>query len=830
MHGSISVRVSLVMLAVFAACGGTPEPSSRDERSPGVPWLPTGKTLDPAGTSVDVGSLPLALTLSPDGRYALLLLNGWREQGIQVVDRASGSVVQTALQQAAFLGVAFSPDGRTLYASGGNQDVVYRYAWSEGRVSLVDSLVLALKADQRRSGERYPGGLAVSPDGGRLYVAENLGDAMATVDLTSGEVIGRFSTERYPYGVAVAPDGTVYVSAWGGHTVSVFRPNEGGSVDEVGRWPAGRHPSAMILNREGSRLFVASGSTDRVTVLDARTGEAVAELEDPPPAGPAEGSTPNALALSRDGTRLFVAEADNNAVAVFELSPETGGYAPAQGAPSRDRLAGRVPVGWYPTALAVANDTVLVANGKGRGTAPNPEFPQPLTPRAPRDPNYTQGQLSGTLTTLAPLETRDLALARHSATVERVNLWDRPGSPGSDYPPFEHVVYVIKENRTYDQVFGDIPTGDGDSTLVFFPRPVSPNHHALAERFGLFDRFFVNAEASPDGHNWSMAAYTTDYLQKTVPSNYSQRGRTYDWEGRNRGAVPAWEGDEDVNEPAMGYLWDLAERGGITFRNYGEFVVPEYVNPDDPMPAGYRGNKPFLEANTNPAFPGYNLRISDQVRADVFIAELQEFVAAGEMPALSIVRLPNDHTAGSTPGAPTPRAYMADNDLALGRVVEALSQTPFWEKTVIFVIEDDSQNGPDHVDSHRSVLLVISPYNRPGVIHRWTNTTDVVATMTEILELGSLSQFDYYGKPLRDIWAADPDVRPYTALTPEVSLSERNPENTPGAQASMDLDLDFEDSGQDDLFNRILWAAVKGEETPYPGTHRMSSLEWKRSR
>jgi len=415
-----------------------------------------------------------------------------------------------------------------------------------------------------------------------------------------------------------------------------------------------------------------------------------------------------------------------------------------------------------------------------------------------------------------------------TARVARANGWEGRTVRPSAYPPIRHVIYVIKENRTYDQVLGDIASGDGDTALVFFPRAVSPNHHALAERFGLFDRFFVNAEASPDGHNWSMAAYTTDYLQKTVPSNYSNRGRTYDWEGTNRGRIPSEEDEDDASEPAMGYLWDLAEDAGISFRNYGEFVVPEYVDPSSRMPTGYKGNKPFLAANTNPEYPGYNLDIPDQRRADVWIAELQEFVAAGEMPRFQILRLPNDHTAGGRAGAPTPRAYMADNDLAFGRIVEALSRTPFWESTAVFVLEDDAQNGPDHVDSHRSVLLVISPWSQRGVHHRWTNTTDALATMTELLGLGSLSQFDFYGRPLRGIWADAPDPSPYTALVPETPLDERNPEGGEDAEASEQLDLRFEDSGQDDFFNEILWRMIKGPDVPYPGPSRMSALEWKR--
>jgi hypothetical protein len=288
--------------------------------------------------------------------------------------------------------------------------------------------------------------------------------------------------------------------------------------------------------------------------------------------------------------------------------------------------------------------------------------------------------------------------------------------------------------------------------------------------------------------------------------------------------------DDDVAEPASGYLWDQAQRAGLSFRNYGEFVIPDDVKPGDPMPSGYKGVKPFLAANTSREYPAYNLNILDQRRADVFIGELQRFVAAGNLPRLTIVRLPNDHTAGARASAPTPHAYMADNDFALGRMIEALSNTPFWKEMAIFVLEDDAQNGPDHVDSHRAPMLVISPYARGGVHHRFTNTTDVIATMEEILGLSAMSQFDYYGRPLRDIWNETPDLRPYKALPPGVPLDQKNPETGLNARESARLALDFEDMADEDAFNRILWRSIKGDSVPYPGIARMSSLEWKRSR
>jgi phosphoesterase family protein len=674
----------------------------------------------------------------------------------------------------------------------------------------------------RDHGTRYPAGLAMSRDGRWLYVAENLADSLAIVDLAVGRVVQRLATERYPYDVVVAPDGRAYVSAWGGQTISIFAPGGGAGLRGDGRMNGGRHPSALLLNRDGSRLFVASGSTDRVHVIDTKRRAIIARLLDPPPEGPGEGSTPNALALSQDGTRLYVAEADANAVAVFDLAAATSNVPSARG---DDRLAGRIPTSWYPTAIAASGDTLFVVNGKGRGTGgPNPLGPDPLhgrTRQGGRGSQYTYAMIHGTLLVTNTANARAEELKQLTSRVMRANGWDVARTrAASAYPPFKHVIYIIKENRTYDQVLGDLRQGDGDTSLLFFPRPVSPNHHALAERFGLFDRFFVNAEVSADGHSWSMQAYATDYLQKTVQANYSNRGRSYDYEGTNRDELP----DDDVSEPASGYLWNLAEQKKISFRNYGNWVIED----TSVKPTAYRGSKPFLVANTNERYPTYDLSIRDQYRADIWLEDLKTFAQRGEMPVLQAVWLPNDHTWGATAGKPTPRAYMADNDLALGRIIDALSRTSFWRSTVVFVLEDDAQNGPDHVDSHRSPLLVVSAYNRPGVIHRFANTTDVLRTIEEILGLSSMSHFDHYGRPLRDIWARQPDLRPYVALVPAVSLEEKNPANTPEARESDLLDLDGADEADEDRFNRVLWATIKGRNVPYPGARRVTALELKR--
>src|SRR5215813_1004625 len=761
--------------------------------------LPTGVCLDPVGRSFAVGNMPLAMVLSPEGDRIVISLSGWRQQGLQVVERDTGAVVQTISQPSAFLGLAFSRDGRTLYASGGNEDVIYRYAWRDKQASLVGAIVLAQK-EPKKDGARFPAGMALSRDGRKLFVAENLADSLAVIDLASDHVVQRFQTEAYPYDVVVAPDGGVYVSAWGGNTVSSFVPDADGSLKERGRLTVGRHPSALLLNRSGSRLFVVSGSTNSIAVVDTKKARILTRLLDPPPAGPNQGSTPNALALSDDGSRLYVAEADNNAVAVFRLSSEA-----ARGGA---RLLGRIPVQWYPTALLMTPDALFVLNGKGQGAKPNPEFPTPDKKLPDDSADYTLGQLNGTITAL-PAKLKSIELMRFTKRVARANNWDRAKKNEARYPPFKHVIYIIKENRTYDQVLSDLPQGDGDSSLLFFPRAVSPNHHALAERFGLFDRFFVNAEVSSQGHVWSAAAYVTDYGEKTIPSVYSSRRNQ-----NERG---------DVDEPASGYLWNAAIRKKLTLRNYGEFGEKLPIK-SETEPVRYHALKAALDPYTSPEYPAFDMKIPDQVRADVWLKEFQQFVSQGNLPALEILHLPGDHTSGGRPGAPTPKAHMADNDLALGRIVEAVSNSPYWKDTVFFVLEDDAQDGPDHVDSHRSVLLVISAYNRGGVIHRFVNTTDALATIEEILGLDKLSQFDYYGHPLREIFADTPDLTPYAALKSEHPITELNPPKSSTATASLKLDLDHVDAADEDAFNRVLWTMLKGSQ-PYPGTKRMSTLD-----
>ena len=715
-------------------------------------------SLDATGRAIAVGNLPLSMVVAPDGRHAIVLLSGWRTQGIQVVDLESGSVVQSIEKPSTFIGLAFSPDGKSVYASGGNDDAIYAYAWRDGQ--LVDERVISIKS---KTGLRYPAGIAVSRDGKLLYVAENVGDSIAVIDIAAGTVVQRLATEHYPYAVVLSSSGELYSSAWGGYHVSIFGISGNGRLSAKKRVRVGRHPSALLL--DGHMLYVALASVDGVAVVDTKKRKVIATLDDRSPGGPREGSTPNAMALSHDRKQIFVAEGDNNAVAVFDLATR--------------KLMGRIPVDWYPAALIASRERLLVLNAKGDGTHPNPEGP---TPRDNSEhPYYTLALIDGSIRVIPLPLTNLAALSKRVATANR---WNVPRKTQS-YPPFKHVIYIIKENRTYDQIFGDLPQGDGDPSLLFFPRAVSPNHHALAERFGLFDRFFTNAEVSAQGHMWSTGAYSTDYTEKTVHAAYADKRPSID--------------EGEVDEPAEGFLWSRAIEKQIGVRIYGELAEP------DENKKTYHSTKREAAPYTSRDYPAFDMHIPDQKRADVWLAELQEFVRRGEMPQLQILHLPNDHTLGGRAGRRSPRAFVADNDLALGRIIEALSQSPFWPDTVVFVLEDDAQDGPDHVDSHRSICLVISAWSKSGVHHQFVNTTDIVGAIGKILGLRSMSQFDQNARPLDGVFAAKPDLAPYRALTPAVSLDEKNPEKGKAAELSAPLDFERVDSIDDALFNRILW-------------------------
>jgi YVTN family beta-propeller protein len=533
------------------------------------------------------------------------------------------------------------------------------------------------------------------------------------------------------------------------------------------------------------------------------------------------GSTPNAVALSPDEKTLYIANADNNDVAVVDVAKR-----------GNSEVEGFIPTGWYPTSVRVSKDgkRIFVANGKGVASAANPQGPSPYKGRTPQ---YIGSMLKGAVSLinlpakakLAQLTRRvyanspytDEMLKAARAPKEKTAIPFRVGDPS----PIKHVIYVIKENRTYDQALGDVKEGNGDPSLCLFGEDVTPNQRALAREFVLLDNFYVDAEVSADGHNWSMAAYATDYTEKTWPTNYSNRGRTYDYEGSKR-----------IARPTKGYIWDHCKAAGVSYRSYGEFVGVRDVKIEggggqaatESALQARRENytsEEALQGHFSPTFPPYNLEISDNTRIDRWLEEFREFEKSGNLPQFQIVRIGNDHTQGTRPGALTPRAHVAENDLALGRLVEAVSHSKYWATTAIFVLEDDAQNGPDHVDAHRSIAFVASPYTKRGYVDSTMYTTSgMLRTMELILGIPPMSQYDAAAAPMFNSFMNKADLTPFKHRPAKYDLTERNAETAPGAQQSAAWDFSKEDTLPDVEFNEIIWMSVHGANSRMPAPVR----------
>ncbi|HVO34116.1 MAG TPA: beta-propeller fold lactonase family protein, partial [Gemmatimonadales bacterium] len=657
----------------------------------GTVLLSNGWRISPAGRSVPVGTLPLNLVTMPDGRVAALL-SGYAANGLVVVDQRRWAVTDSVPLPAAWLGLAAAAGG-DVFASGGTTNRVWRLREAAGGWQRADSAVLA-----DSGAALFAAGLALTPDGRYLAVVGNLADSVYLLDAATLQRTAAVRTGSHPYTALFSPDGgTLYVSNWNDSTVSRFTVGEG-RLRALRSLTVAPRPSALALSHDGHTLYVAHAGADAVSVLDLAEGggrvEATIALSLTSRAP--HGSTPNALALSADGKTLYVANADNNAVAVVDLGSE------------EPRVKGLIPTGWYPTAVALSADgrTLYVANGKGGGSLPNPEGP---TAPGQRREQYVGALLRGSLSAIPVPDAAALrgytgqvmanspyrdALLEHALWPAASPIPRTVGQPS----PIRHVLYVIRENRTYDQVFGDVARGDGDPSLAIFGDSVTPNAHALAGAFALFDNFYVDGDVSADGHMWSDAAYAGDYVDKTWPANYSGR-REWDF----LAGLP-------VLDPLAGYLWDAARRAGVSVRNYGEMTQW------DSTALRAHADDKGLEAVTDLQYTGWDLDVKDSVRVDEFLRELHQAEAGGTLPQLMILDLPNDHTYGRAAGRPTPRAMVAENDRALGRMIEALSRSRFWKETAVFVLEDDAQNGPDHVDAHRSPLLVMSPYVRRGMV------------------------------------------------------------------------------------------------------------------
>jgi DNA-binding beta-propeller fold protein YncE len=778
----------------------------------GVTLLPNGWRIAPAGHGLAAGDFPMSMVAAPDGRHLIISNNGWSRPTLTVVDTRQMYVRARVPVDHAWLGLAWNREGSVLYSSGAAENTVKEFKWANGELSPGGSVTLLPPATKLPSdlrdfgGTGFIGGLAVTPDGRTMYAVHVLGRAISAIDLAARKVTRTVTLPAEPYTALLSHDGgTLFVSLWGGAKVLALDPATLAVQREIA---VGEHPNAMALSRDGARLFVACANTNKVWALDlpaltAREQISVALFPNAPP-----GTTPNALDVAPDGKTLVVANADNNTVAWVDIEK-----------PGASEVEGFLPTGWYPTSVLFdrSGRRLFVLNGKGFTGQPNPRGPQPTSPTA--DGQYIGQLLQGTLSIV---DVPDSAgLKAHTQRVYELTAYTddkrlTPSNPPNvtpipkrvgDSSPIKYVFYVIRENRTYDQVLGDLEIGNGDPNLTIFGEDVTPNAHALAREYVVLDNFYVDAEVSYDGHAFSTGAYATDVVEKLWPTNYGRRGAGYLSEG-------GW-GDRNaygnLSAPPAGYIWDFATRAGVSVRSYGEFT--ERSGPGGEVQA----TVPGLKGKVHPSYPPFDLSIPDGTRVDVWLKEFREFEERAELPRLNIIRLGNDHTLGTSPGRPTPRAMVAENDAALGRLVEAISSSRYWNESAIFVLEDDAQNGPDHVDSHRSVALVVSPFVRRKTVDSTLYTTSsMLRTMELILGLPPMSQYDAAATPMYNAFQAAASVSAYNALPARVPLDEKNAADAWGAEASLAMNFAEADMTPEFELNDIVWRSVRGAHSPMP--------------
>ncbi|MCU7548308.1 bifunctional YncE family protein/alkaline phosphatase family protein [Chitinophagaceae bacterium LB-8] len=770
--------------------------------------LPNGWHLSPAGRSLQLGDLPLNIAVSTSKRYMAVTNNGQSIQSIQLIDPRTEKVLHNVIIPKSWYGLKFSRDEKFLYASGGNDNWILQYAIVNNKLQLKDSIILGKKWPEKIS----PAGIEIDDASKLLYVVTKENNSLYIVSLSGKSIIQQIELGKEAYTCLLSPDKKeLYISSWGGDKVIVFNTEKRKIIGEV---PVGDNPNELLLNKKGNTLFVANANDNSVSVIDIKQRKVLEVLNAALyPDAPA-GSTSNGLALSGDEKKLFVANADNNCLAVFDVS-----------VPGHSKSKGYIPVGWYPTNIKVIGKKIFVANGKGFSSFANPDGPNPVKTQRPVvrhlgdtsatvRPGYIGGLMKGTMSIID--EPSDVTLAVYSKAVykntpyskqKEMNADGEAGNPipmkVGDKSPIKHVFYIIKENRTYDQVLGDIPGGNGDTGLVLFGERITPNQHKLAKEFVLLDNFYADGEVSADGHNWSTAAHTTDYLEKDWVTSYGGRGGTYPGEGK-----------KEIANPKKGFIWDYAKRAGVSYRTYGEFV-------DDG-----KANIPVLENHFCPYYPSYGLGDRDTVRFYAWKREFDSLVAVNAVPRLNTLRFSNDHTEGLRFGAPTPFAHVADNDLAVGLFLEHLSKSPVWKESAVFIIEDDAQNGPDHVDAHRTTAYVAGPFVKRGIVDKTMySTSSMLRTIELILGLPPMSQYDAAATPMFKSFTSKPNFAPFESLPSNIDFNEKNKARNATAKLSGEIDLSKEDRVPDMLFSQIIWKAVKGEHSEMPAPRRSAFVK-----
>lgn len=846
-----------------------------------APRLVTGKSLTPQGTQTAVGSFPANLVLSPDGRFVLVTNSGAREylsvlrasdgQMVSQLDWNAPSPVFKGKKQALYFGLACAraPDGGAIvYASRGAEGTVSVLALDAQGIlkdtgrTLGASGASGASTDAAATEPRpHIAGLSLSADGGQIYAADNSADpsssmrgSLLVLDTAGGQALSKISLPGYPFAVAAqspANGGKVYVSSEQRGVVSVVDARTGHEVRprEVRQIATGMQPVGLLLDKSQRRLFVANAGSDTISIVDTRTDRVLRTvLVRPGNARGLPGSTPIGMALSPDEKRLFVTLADMNAVAVISLPGGTLG----------GTLKGFLPVGWYPTSAVVSPDgrRLFVANAKGTAARnPNAKPVAGITDR----PQYIQSIIEGTVSTLdlASLTARSLRASTQQVLANNSGPQVLAGGTRPRRfvnPGIKHVFYIIKENRTYDQVLGDLPQGNGDPSLVLFGADVTPNLHALAKRFVLLDNFYCCAEVSGDGWNWSTGGMASEYAARNVPHNYGKRARPYDFEGTNNGVAVDRLGIPDAARPPGGYLWDLAARSGVSFRNYGFFTddlkLPRALPEEGTSGLENSPTKRALLGHSDANFRQFDLSYADSQawvehklapapkqmaaygafkdasRFSAWKREFAAFVQNNNLPALSMLRVMRDHTAGTAAGNSSPRAMVADNDYAVGQIVQEISLSPYWKSSAIVIVEDDAQNGFDHVDAHRSTAYVISPFVQRGLHDsRFYNTDSALKTIELLLGMPPMTQYDAIAPALDVLGPAPLNAEPYQAQLParEVIAGLNTRQAYRARDSARMLNVLREESAPDEELNDILWHSIKGRAKPPERRYSLSA-------
>lgn len=772
--------------------------------------LPNGWKLSPAGRALPLGDLPLNLVLSPRKKYLAVTNNGQSVQSIQLVDAKSEKLLHSVVIPKSWFGLAFSPDEKFLYASGGNDNWILQYAIQNNQLILTDSILL----DKKWPRKVCPAGISIDRAGKRMYIVTRENNSLYVVNLADKKIIQRLPLGHELFTCLLSPDNQeLYISSWGGDQVLVYNTSQMKLVDSV---RVGDNPNDLCITQKGQYLFVANANDNSVSVIDIRKRKVLEVLNAALYPNAPSGSTSNGLALSPDEKTLYIANADNNCLAVFDVSRK--GFSQSKGF---------IPVGWYPTSVKALDKRIFVANGKGFSSMANPWGPNPASRKEdvsyqhgdssrPMEVQYIAGLFKGTMSIIPVPSERDLAdyskLVYENSPYNKEKELMSQGETGNPVPmkvgdpsPIKYVFYVIKENRTYDQVLGDVKEGNGDTSLCLFGEKYTPNQHKLAREFVLLDNFYVDGEVSADGHNWSMGAYATDYLEKTWPTSYGGRGGTY-----------AAEGNRAIANNKAGFFWDLCKRHKVSYRTYGEFA-------DD-----YKPNIPVLKGHYCTYYTGWDESVRDTTRFYQWKRDFDSLLAINQVPRFNTVRFINDHTEGLRLGRPTPFAHVADNDWAVGMFVEYLSKSPIWKETAIFIVEDDAQNGPDHVDAHRTTAYVAGGFvKRNFVDHTMYSTTSMLRTMELILGLPPMTQYDAAATPMFRCFTNEANLQPFHSIPARININETNQARSEWQRRSENFNLTKEDAVPDLEFNIVLWHGIKGDHIPFPGPRRAAFVKVK---